>query len=219
MDAIKIKWKTIDRLSKGEAVATGETVEEDAEAPSIFASVKKPCVVLIADPTASMADFEQLETVVFKNEKIGLAMKAFDALRIAPEDADSDPILGGHGKTVPRLLVVDPAKEKVKVLEENKIKVSGLYKLMKATAGSFYKEKLDKLVKSHLKMLTEQDQLSNEVKTLQDKESRLADEDSPKAKKDLEKLRKEMNEVKEELTKLMEKTVELWKLTPKKAAA
>ena len=219
MDAIKINWKTVKRLAKAEAVATGDTVDEDAEAPSIFASVEKPCVVLVADPTASMADFEQLETVVFKNEKIGLAMKAFDALRIAPEDADSDPILGGQGKTVPRLLVVDPAKEKVKVLEESKIKVSGLYKLMKATAGSFYKEKLDKLVKDHLKFLTEQDQLSNEVKVLKEKESRLAEETGSKAQKDLEKIREEMGELEKQLAELKTKTAELWKLTPKNEAA
>ena len=219
MAAVKIQWKTIQNLSKGEAVATGSSVADEDEAPSIFASVKKPCVVFVADPTASMADFEKIDTVVFANEKIGLAMKAFDALRIAPEDAESDPILGGHGKGVPRLLVVDPSKEKVKVLEEKKIKVSGLYKLMKSTAGSFYKEKLDKCVKSHLKMLTEQDQLANEVKTLKEKEGRLADEDSAKAKKDIEKLRKEMSEVEKELEELAKKQSELWKLTPKNTAA
>lgn len=181
--------------------------------------MKRPCVVFVADPTASMADFEQIETVVFANEKIGLAMKAFDALRIAPADAETDPILAGEGKTVPRIVVVDPLKEKVKVLEENRIKVSTLYKLMKSTAGKFYKEKLDKLVKSHLKMLTEQDQLANEIKTLKNKEGRLAGEDSAKAKKDIEKVRGEMAEVQKELDELGQKQAELWKLTPKHATA
>jgi hypothetical protein len=217
--AVKIQWKTIQNLSKGEAVATGASVADEDEAPSIFASVKKPCVVFVADPTASMADFEKIETVVFANEKIGLAMKAFDALRIAPEDAESDPILGGHGKGVPRLLVVDPAKEKVKVLEEKKIKVSGLYKLMKSTAGSFYKEKLDKCVKAHLKMLTEQDQLANEVETLKEKEGGLAGESGKKAEKDLEKIKEELAEVQGAIKELEEKQSEVWKLTPKKAVA
>ena len=217
MAAIKITWKTIDGLSKPEAVATGESVDPDAQAPSIFASVKKPCVILVADPTASMADFEQIDTVVFQNEKIGLAMKAFDALRIAPENAESDPILGGHGKSVPRILVVDPAKEKVKVLEEKKIKVSGLYKLMKSTSDSFYKEKLDKIVKSHLKILTEQDQLANEVKVLKEKEERLAGETGAKAEKDIAKIKEELVELEKSLDDIAKKQTELWTLTPKSA--
>ena len=44
--------------------------------------------VLVADTTMAMVDFDKLEEVVFKNEKIGLAMKAFRAVRISPEDAD-----------------------------------------------------------------------------------------------------------------------------------
>jgi len=217
--AIKINWKTVDKLSKQEAVTTGASAEDEDEAPSIFASVKKPCVVFVADTTVSMADFEKIETIVFANEKIGLAMKAFDAYRISPTDADNDPILGGEGKGVPRLLVVDPAKEDVKVLEEKKIKVSSLYKLMKSAAGHFYEEKLDKCVKSHLKLLTEQDQLSNEMETLKNKESRLAEDGGKKAEKDLAKLREEMKGVEEELKQISEKQTELWKLTPKDAAA
>jgi len=208
----------VTRLAKT-GVATGDTASDDAEAPSPFTGLDKPCVVFVADPTAPMAEFEEIETVVFKNEKIGLAMKAFRAVRIAAIDADSDPILADNGKTVPRILVVDPAKEKVKTIEEKQIKVSTLYKHMKSVSGSFYEENLDKLVKTHLKLLTEQDQLSNEVKVLKDKESRLAEEDSAKAKHDLEKLRAEMADVEKELAEIKTKADELWKLTPKNKAA
>ena len=166
-----------------------------------------------------MSDFDKLETVVFANEKIGLAMKAFRAVRMSPEAADNDPILAERGKGEPRLLIVDPIKEKVKVLEEKKIKVSSLYKAMKSVAGKFYKEKLDKLVKSHLKMLNERDKLHNEEKVLKEKETRLAEEDSAKAKKDLEKVKEELAEIEKAIQENMDAQKELWKLTPKKAVA
>ena len=173
----------------------------------------------MADPSASMADFEKLDEVVFKNEKIGLAMKAFEAVRISPENADTDVILGGHGKTVPRVLVVDPVKEKVRVIEDKKIKVSSLYKAMKSVSGAFYKEKLDKIVKSHLKILNERDKLHNEEKVLKEKEERLAGETGAKAEKDLAEIREELAEVKTAIEELEKEQTALWALTPKKAVA
>ena len=198
---------------------TGKAVDDEAEEVSPFASLKKPVVVFVADPTAPMADFEKLEEIVFKNEKVGLAMKAFDAVRVAPENADEDLILQGKGKTVPRILVVDPIKEKIKVIEEKKIKVSSLYKAMKSVAGKFYKEKLDKVVKDHLKMLNERDKLHNEEKVLEEKKGRLADETGKKAEKDLEKLQKELDEIKTAIKELEEKQKTHWELTPKKSVA
>ena len=166
----------------------------------------------------SMSDFDKIQEVVFKNEKIGLAMKAFHAYRISPEDADGDAILADQGKDTPRLLVVDPTKEKVTVLEEKKIKVSPLFKAMKGVSNRFYKEKLDKLVKTHLKLLTEQDQLANEVKVLADKKARL-EEKGDKGKKDIEKLNEELAEVEKSLDEIKKKERELWELTPKKSPA
>ena len=192
---------------------TGEEAT-DEEAPSPFKGMDKPIVALVADTTMAMVDFDKLEEVVFKNEKIGLAMKAFRAVRISPEDADSDPILAGEGKTLPRVVVIDPVKEKVKVLEEKKIKVSSLYKAMKSVAGKFYKEKLDKVVKSHLKLLNERDKLHNEEKVLKDKETRLV-EKGEKGAKDLEKIKEELEEVAEAIKECEEKWVEIWQLTPK----
>ena len=173
-------------------------------------------MVFVADTTLSMSDFENLNDIVFKNEKIGLAMKAFHAYRIDPEQADEDPILAEQGKGTPRLVVVDPLKEKCKVIEEKKIKVSGLYKAMKTVSNRFYKEKLDKLVKTHLKLLTERDQLANEVKVLNDKKTRLEEKGEDKKLKQLE---KELAQVEEDLQKLAKDERELWKLTPKKSPA
>jgi hypothetical protein len=204
----------VQYLAKSTQVVTGDSAEPAAEeesAASPFAGLDKPVVVFVVDLTQATEGFDKLQEVVFKNEKIGLAMKAFRAVRITPEDAERDPILKGHGEGSPRLLVVDPVKEDVEVLEESRIKVSTLFAAMKATAKRFWKESLDGLVKDHLKLLTERDQLANEVKVLADKESRMtADgEEGPK----LAEVKAEREKVEAELTELATQERELWSLT------
>ena len=168
-------------------------------------------IAYVVDPMGASMGYDKIQEVVFKNEKIGLAMKAFRAVKIAPEDAENDPILSGHGKGVPRLLVIDPTKEKVKVLEEDRIKVSTLYKEMKSTSNRFYKEKIDKVVKTHLKLLTERDQLSNEVTVLQGKQERAKNE------RDAEEIQEELAEVEKQLEELATQEREMWQLTPRNA--
>ena len=155
--------------------------------------------------------------MILKDEKVALGMKAFRTVKMHPDDVDEDVVLEGKGKDVPRMLIVDPIKVKVTVLEKGKLKTSGLYGAMKKVSGKFYKEKLDKVVKTHLKLLTEQDQLANAEKVLTGKVARLKAEDGKSAEKELEKTEKEHEEVKEELAALREKTKALWELTPKNA--
>lgn len=203
------------------AVVTGTTQDEQAEETetSPFASLTKPVIVFVADASAPAESYDKLDEVVFKNEKVGLAMKAFRAVRMSPEQADEDLLLGGHGKTVPRLLVVDPVKERIQVLEDKKIKVSTLYKAMKSAAGRYWKEKLDSVVKDHIKLLNERDKLVNEEKVLREKEGRLAEDDSPKALKDLAEVREALGDLGREMEKLNVKERDLWNLTPKDAPA
>ena len=197
-------------------MVTGQSEEEGAGTASPFRGLDRPIVALVADPGVALADLDKLEDVVFKAEKVGLAMKAFRAVRISPENAEKDPVLSGHGKDVPRLLVIDPVKEKVKVLAGSKISASALFAEMKKVADGFYEEKLEKLVKDHLKLLTERDQVANEEKTLKDKEGRLTEEGA-KAEKDLAGLREELARVQKDLEDLAAKERDLWKLTPKAA--
>jgi len=216
MAALQIQWDTVQHLATSNAVITGDTPAEETEDVSPFQGLDKPVVVLVADPTVALADFDKLEEIVFKNEKIGLAMKAFRAVRMSPEDAEADAILTGEGKTVPRMVVVDPVKETVKVIEERKIKVSSLYKAMKSVSDKFYEEKLDKTVKTHLKLLNDRDKLHNEEKVLLAKETKLA-EDGSKAETKLEKVRKELAELKAEIEELTVEERTLWNLPPRHA--
>lgn len=191
-----------------------EADAEQAEEASLFTQLDKPTIVYVCHSGGGGKDFEKLEEIVFKDEKVGLSVKAFRRVKIRPEKLESDPILAEEGKEVPRLLVVDPIREDVKVLEKGNLKASKFVKAMERAAKKFYEERLDKVVDEHLDILTEQDQLFNEQKVLKDKEARLQ-EDGKSAEKKLEKLRKEMAEVEEELKELKEKKEKLWKLTPR----
>ena len=113
------------------------------------------------------------------------------------------------------MIFVEPAKMKVRVLEEKKLKVSQLFSTMKKTANGFWKEKLTKVVKTHQKLLLEQDKLANEHKTLQDKKSRLDEDDAGSSK--AKKIDKELAELETRKQELREEKAALWKLTPKSA--
>ena len=166
----------------------------------------------MCDDAASCDGVEKLEGVVFKDEKVALGMKAFRRIKMHPEAVAADPLLKGHGKAVPRMLLIDPVNVKISVLEKGRLKTSKLYKAMGKVASKVFKEKLDKVVKTHLNLLTEQDQLANAEKVLSGKVARLKDN----AKK-LKKVKKEQEEVRTKLADIRKKQAELWKLTPKKA--
>ena len=155
---------------------------------------------------------------MLKDEKVALGMKAFKTVKMHPDHAAVDPVLEGKGKDVPRMLVVDPTKLKVTVLEKSKLKASALYSALKKVSGKVHKEKLDKVVKTHLKLLTEQDQLVNAEKVLADKVTRLGSE-GKKAEKELAEVKEERTKVQEELKAIAKKQADLWKLTPKKKKA
>jgi hypothetical protein len=178
----------------------------------------QPIIVYVCDEAAGCEGFDKLEEVVLKDEKVALGMKAFKTVKMHPDHADVDPVTEGKGKEVPRMLVIEPTKMKVQVLEKGKLKASTLYKAMQKASNKVYKEKLDKIVKKHLKLLTEQDQLANAEKVLADKIGRLAGEDGKKAEKELAKIKEEREEVKKELTEIAQKQKDLWKLTPKAKA-
>jgi hypothetical protein len=210
----------VDYVFKPQAVVTGTSVQEakDDAPASPFATLDKPVVVFVSHPGGGGDDYDKLEKIVFKDEKVGLSVKAFRRVMISPEKLERDPILADEGTEVPRLLVIDPIKEKVIVLEKSKLKAGTFVKAMEKAAKHFYEERLDKVVKEHLKLLTEQDQLSNEEKTLQSKEGRLAEEGDKNEKK-LAEVREELAAVRKQQEELKQKQADLWKLTPRERAS
>lgn len=198
-------------------VVTGDE-DGEAEAPAVADNspqlkwIDRPILVYVCDDTSTCADSEKFEDIVLADEKIAIGVRAFRCVKMTPDQVAEDAILADHGKATPRVLCVEPTKMKVKVLEAKDLKASKLYKTMKSVAGKFWKQKLDSVVKSHLKLLTEQDRLANADKTLADKEARAADDE-----KKLAKVKAERKEIREQLEELTKEQTSIWKLTPKKA--
>jgi len=220
---LTIRWETVERVSKGgdSAVVTGESAADSEPTELALKWGDKPVVVYVCDEAAGCEGFDKLEEVVLKDEKVALGMKAFRTVKMHPDDAALEPVLKDKGKTVPRMMLVDPTKMKVTVIETKKVKASTLYSAMKKTAGKVYKEKLDTVVKSHLKLLTKQDQLANAEKVLNEKVARLGTEEGKKAEKELAEVKEEHAEVKADISEIKKETLALWKLTfkeTKKAA-
>ncbi len=203
-------------------MVTGDAAEADAaaEAPaSALVWTDRPILIYVCDEATGCEGFDKLENVVLKDEKVALGMKAFRTLKMHPDHAAADPALEGKGREVPRMLLVNPGDLKVTVLEKGKLKTSALYDAMKKTASAFWKENLDKVVKAHLKLLTEQDQLANAQKVMEEKRARLAAEDGAKADKELKELAKEREELEAKMKALDEQEAALWALTPKVTAS
>jgi hypothetical protein len=175
----------------------------------------QPVVVYVCDEAAGCEGFDKLEEVILKDEMVALGMKAFKTVKMHPDHAELDPMLKGKGSALPRMLVIDPTKMKVTVLEKGKLKASNLFKAMQKVASKSYKENLKKLVKGHIKLLVEQDQLVNARKVLTDKAARLASDDGKSAAKELVKLKKETAEVAGKLAEVKKQSKALWTLTPK----
>lgn len=194
--------------------ASEEGAEATASREPALKWTDKPMLIYVCDEGSGCEDFDKIEEIVLKDEKVALGMKAFRTLKMHPDDVSADPLLKDHGKGVPRMIFLEPNKMKFQVLEPKKIKSSALYKAMKKTAKGFWKESLEKVVKSHLKLMTEQDKLANEIKTLADKKDRLDEDDDQKAKA----IAEEIEEVEGQRAELRTKKVDLWKLTPRKVA-
>jgi hypothetical protein len=175
----------------------------------------KPVIVYVCDEAAGCEGFDKLEEVVLKDEKVAIGMKAFKTVKMHPDDAELDPLLKGHGKALPRMLIINPTKMSVAVLEKGKLKASSLYSAMKKVSAAVYTDKLDKAVKSHLKFLTAQDQLVNRQKVLSGKAARVGTETGKSAERELKEIKKDQDEVNAELAVLRKATKARWTFTLK----
>ena len=104
----------------------------------------------------------------------------------------------------------------MKVIEGKNLSSKKLYTAMKASANRAYKTKLDKNVKSLLKLLNEFNKINNAKKNLDQKEQRLGDEIT---KAETKKIAKEREELAEEQKAADELRAELYKFELKAVKA
>jgi hypothetical protein len=165
--------------------------------------------VYVRDDSARRVDSEKFETIVLADEKVALGVRAFRCVRMTPSQVASDAILADSGDGTPRVLIVDPAaSDKIRVLESKDLKASKLFKAMESVSNEFWKEALDKVVKTHMQLLSEQDQLVDAETSLADKAAHVGD-DEQRARA----VEQERAAIRTQLKQIAERQVELWKLT------
>ena len=171
--------------------------------------------MVVCDELADCSVTDKLESATFVDEKVALATRAFRAVKMTPEDAETDPMLEGMGEKFPRVILLDPNRGTSVVIESKKrMAAKPLYSAMKKLADKFYEQKLDSVVKKHLKVLAKLDKLAPEEFKLKQKREGVDDPESSKAKK----LDKQLEEILDEKQTLTDQATELWELTQREIA-
>lgn len=212
-------------VTKAAPVVTGEgmpapVAAEPVEEPATALTDDKPYLIYVNDQAADAKLVDNVDKVIFDDDRIQLGAKAFHMVKMSAESAAADPLLKEKGgKDLPRLVFVTADLKSVKAIEGNALKVSEVWSTMKTVAGKAYKQDLDTIVKDALKILLEYDKIAKERTVLEDKEKRLADKATPADKKDLEAKRTELETRQQKAEQARAKLFELKPKASKKELA
>src|SRR5262245_10549267 len=144
MAVLQPQWETQTRVSPEKAAPSGPVTASDTpgEVPAVESEPAvatepqardRPILIYVVTPDAVEA-FDKIEKVVLADDKVAISSNFFRRVKMSPDDVEKDPALAGHGKEVPRFLVVSPDWKDVDVVEGGKLTVGGLAKAMSATA-------------------------------------------------------------------------------------
>ena len=200
MAVLNKNWESANRVSPKEAaVVTGESASEAeaAQEPTIY---PQPWLVYVPAVSGEEA-FDKAEKVVLMDDKVCIGMWAFKCVKMNDEDAKADPLLA-KGSELPRFYVVHRDLSKVKLIEGGDMSAKKLFSAMESASNDAYKQKLEKNVKSVLKILNEFDKINNERRVLEEKKARAGGEVDKKMERDIAELderEKKANEEKAEL--------------------
>lgn len=201
MAVLNKTWERISRVSPKEAaVVTGESASEAegaADEPTVY---PQPWLVYVPDESGAEA-FDKAEKVVLMDDKVCIGMWAFKCVKMNDEEAKADPLLA-KGSEIPRFYVVHRDLSKVKLIEGSDMSAKKLFSAMESASNDAYKQKLEKNVKSVLKVLNEFDKINNERRVLDEKKARDGGEVDKKMERDIAELderEKKANEEKAEL--------------------
>ncbi len=144
---------------------------------------------------------------VFGDEKVSLGSRAFRRLWMTPEDAAKEPLLANTTEHLPRLVILDIARDASVVVHGKGLKAKRFYGQLKKASDRFYRERLDGIVRKHLKMLGTYDKLAQRESAIQERLTRT---------KDLRKvhdLEDDLDGLRDERQELDRKVEDLWDLS------
>lgn len=144
---------------------------------------------------------------VFGDLKVGLGVRAFRTVWITPADASAEPLLADTGDQLPRLVLLDVAREQSVVVHTKTLKPKRLYAQLRKVSDRFYTQRLDGIVKKHVKLLDAYDKLAIRDSAIQERLTRTTNLDK------IHDLEDELDDLHDEKQDLDRRVEDLWRLS------
>jgi hypothetical protein len=200
------------------AVTTGET-EAESVAKQAQAVASQPMMIYITSDDPTDKDTRKLESVVFKNEKVGIGSKFFDCIKVSSGDALVDRLLKDAGRATPRLVFLNRQYEVKDVLENSELSGGKLLRAMKNVASDEYVTSFETMIRDYIKLLNELDRLESKKAQLEDQRRRLAEKPNKSREKKVARDEEEYKAEMEDWSQKEAKVKELRKKGEDKAEA
>jgi hypothetical protein len=136
---------------------------------------RKPIVIYICDEEDEKTE-RALDSKIFSNEKIGVAMKRFTCLKGSIQSIPDERLADKIARQTPVFYFYDPAGEPMKVLKGKRATSTSAFSAMVGKLwDKSYVMKLKAYAKTMGQILDQLDKLEAEKERLQDKKDRAAD--------------------------------------------
>ena len=205
LNKLKIKWR----------VLTIFTPEDSASPETGDVTIKRsdwadqPMIVYIPTDDPKDTITRKLESVVFVNEKLAIAAKFFDTIRVSQRAAREDPILSDHAFVTPRVLLLRRDYSVHASLRGKQITASKLLKAMKSLVRTEYVNDFAKMLRGYAKLLDELDLLAIKKAVIDKTRQRLEEKPNAAKEKTLERDEEAHDDAMEKLADREEKLLEL----------
>ena len=178
---LRISWLVVTDVAP-DAARTGA----GSNAVETLEPADQPMMVYIPsdDPTDSIT--RKLEGVVFTNEKVAIAAKFFETLKISRRHALDDRLLASHADPTPQIVFLERDFTEHAALKGKQISASKLLKAMESLARAEYVNDFGAMVRAYSKLLDELDRLEGKREVLAKRRKRLEDQPNPAKQRKLE---------------------------------
>ena len=151
----------------------------------------KPMMIYVTSEDETDTLTSKLEQVVFKSEKLAIASKFFDTIKMSAGDAEQDRLISKAGKKAPRIIFLTRSYGVSKVLQGRSISAGKLTKAMSSLVRKEYKTNFNRMVKEYAKALNELDRLEARQTQINGNRARLAEKPNAGKLKKLDRKQKE----------------------------
>lgn len=204
-DKTRIKWRVLTIFTPDESTTakTGAVTVKRSE------WADEPMMVYIPTDDPKDVITRKLKSAVFVNEKLGIAAKFFDTIKVSRRDALEDPILSDYAFVTPRVLLLKRDYTVHAALRGKQITASKLLKAMKSLVRAEYVNDFDKMLRGYAKVLDELDLLASKKAAIDETRKRLEDKPNGAKARKLEREEEAYDDAMEDLEEREEKLLEL----------